>query len=70
MGQQSLTRQQLDRLKISVGGQPMMLGCPNHPADGNTAIYQDGHVRLLCHACGFEAARVKVADRPEPEAGR
>ncbi|HEY0390997.1 MAG TPA: hypothetical protein VGC63_04745 [Solirubrobacterales bacterium] len=58
-----LTRSALDRLTISAGGAPVHLGCTSHPEAGNTAIYQDGCLRLLCRQCGFEATKVKVADR-------
>lgn len=57
----SLTREDLDRLKLKVGDSPMMLGCADHPEAGNTALYEEGHIRLLCRTCGFEAARIKVA---------
>jgi hypothetical protein len=63
---QSLTRADLDRLKVQSQAETMLLGCHVHPAAGNTAIYDEGHLRLLCRDCGFEAARIKVAtDRPE-----
>ena len=58
---QSLTRQDLDRLKVQSQTETMLLGCHVHPAAGNTAIYDEGHLRLLCRDCGFEAARIKVA---------
>jgi hypothetical protein len=61
MAADGLTREALDRLKITVGESPMMLGCTMHPTAGNTAIYEDGHLRLLCRECGFEAAKIKVA---------
>lgn len=56
----ALTREVLDRLSISVGGK-FAFGCATHHNAPLRAIYQDGEVRLLCTACGFEAHRVKVA---------
>lgn len=56
-----LTREDLDRLKVTVGDETMLLGCMKHPAAGNTVIYQDGCLRLLCRDCGFEAAKIEVA---------
>lgn len=55
-----LTREKLDRLSISVGGK-FAIACTDHHKAGVAAIYQDGALRLLCTACGFEAGRVKVA---------
>lgn len=60
----ALNRRNLDRLAISCGGR-VALGCTKHPDDGATVIYQDGDLRLVCPTCGFEAARVKVADNEE-----
>lgn len=57
----SLTRQDLDRLKIGAGEGPSALGCNSHPAATNTVLYEDGHLRLLCVFCGFESMRIKVA---------
>jgi hypothetical protein len=57
-----LTRETLDRLALSYGGK-VGLGCATHPDVGTTALYQDGSVRILCRECGFEAMRVKVAQK-------
>lgn len=54
-------RAELDRAKIAVGTKPMLLGCSSHPEAGNTVIYEDGCIRLLCHTCGFETMKIKVA---------
>jgi hypothetical protein len=56
-----VTREDLDRMKIAVGEKTMLLGCHKHPQVGSTVIYEDGHIRLLCHQCGFEAIKIKVA---------
>lgn len=61
-------REQLDRLAVSCGGR-VGLGCTTHPKGGTDVLYQDGEIRVLCHTCGFEAMRVKVAEEltEEPE---
>lgn len=63
------TRESLDRLAVSCGGR-FKLGCSEHDKVGVEAIYQDGVLRVLCRACGFEAARVKVATRRLERRGR
>lgn len=59
-----LTENELDQMEIAAGGGGvgMLLGCPGHPGDGVTAIYDSGTpaLRLLCHTCGVEVAVVKV----------
>lgn len=60
-----LTREKLDRLAIHGGGS-VALGCADHPDGGTNVIYQDGVVRVLCRACGFECARVKAAASTQP----
>lgn len=57
-----LSRASLDTLAMRNGGR-IGLGCAKHPQAGCNAIYQDGALRLICRECGFEAAKVKVADR-------
>lgn len=61
-----LTRETLDRMAVGVGGR-FEIGCPDHPDGATRAAYQDGVVRVICRACGFEAMRVKVA--PEQRGG-
>lgn len=59
-----LTRTELDRMRIETPAElPIQIGCLQHPGTGNTVIYEDGCLRLLCKMCGFETAKVKVADR-------
>lgn len=59
-----LTRAELDRMRINTPPElPMQIGCLKHPGAGMTVIYEDGQLRLLCMGCGFESAKVKVADR-------
>ncbi len=62
MSKKTIARSGLDRLSISLGGAPLKLGCAQHEDAGTEAIYRDGCLRLLCNQCGFEAAKVKVAD--------
>jgi hypothetical protein len=64
-----LTREELDRLAIDNEGR-VVFGCSTHPGLPLTTIYQDGVVRMLCPADGFEVARIKVAaasTQPLPE---
>lgn len=61
MIKEPLTRPILDRLAIKGGGR-VALGCKDHPDAATGFIYQDGCGRVLCKACGFECAKVKVAD--------
>ena len=61
-----LTECELDHMQIATGSpEPIILGCPNHPADGVTALYSGtpiAAIRLLCRGCGFEVAAVKVGE--------
>lgn len=61
----ALSRAACDRLAIENGGQ-VVFTCGTHPGLPTTAIYQDGDLRLLCPACGFQVVRIKVADPGEP----
>ncbi len=56
----SWTREGLDRQAIENDGR-IVFTCSTHPGLPTTAIYQDGDLRLLCPACGFEVGRIKVA---------
>lgn len=55
------TRESLDRHLIDSGKERLTFTCENHPGIPMAAVYANGSVRLLCAACGFEAADIKVA---------
>lgn len=61
MSDLALRRPALDRLAIQNEGR-VVFTCNSHPGLPTTAIYQDGDLRLLCPACGFQVVRIKVAD--------
>jgi len=64
----TITREQLDRVCIITSRTAVELSCSRHPDAGNNVIYTDGCLRLLCHNCGVEILRAKVALASPPKA--
>jgi hypothetical protein len=61
-----LDRKLLDEQERIAGNQAILVSCERHPGALLGVLYtNEGQLRLLCPACGFEVMAIKVADEPK-----